>query len=197
MRFDEALGRAKSGRAMRDGRVPCCMGPKSRCGTRWPELFAWATKLTGKGVRVVELSGGEQGKAPFFAQPVGYDGRAFHVAFDHGCDTEKLLHEVCHWLVAPRARRTKSNYGLGPHGREVDDVTGDNEEVTVMLLERLLAPHFGLAEERIAKPDYNVANRRNVDWDACEARARAQYDALAASLANVGASSMSASSARG
>jgi hypothetical protein len=131
----------------------------------------------------VELGQGEQGKAPFHAQPVGYDGRAFHVAFDHGCDTEKLLHEVCHWLVAPRARRTKPNYGLGPVGREVDDVTGDNEEVTVMLLERLLAPHFDLAEDKIARPDYNVASRRNIDWDTCEARAREHYQALVSTFA--------------
>jgi len=113
---------------------------------------------------------------------VGYDGRAFHVAFDHGCDTEKLLHEVCHWLVAPKARRTKPNYGLGPVGREVDDVTGDNEEVTVMLLERLLAPHFGLAEDKIARPDYNVVSRRNVDWDSCESRASEHYAQLSKGL---------------
>ncbi|MGZ3422666.1 MAG: hypothetical protein ACXVEF_02590 [Polyangiales bacterium] len=131
----------------------------------------------------MELGPGEQGKAPFHAQPVGYDGRAFFVAFDQGCDTEKLLHEVCHWLVAPKARRTKPNYGLGPVGREVDDVTGDNEEVTVMLLERLLAPHFGLSETKIARPDYNVASRRNVDWDACESRASEHYEALLPSFA--------------
>ncbi len=134
--------------------------------------------MTGKGVRVVELREGEQGRAPFHAQPVGYDGRAFFTAFDHGCDTEKLLHEVCHWLVAPKARRSKPNYGLGPVGREVDDVTGDNEEVTTMLLERKLAPHFGLALERIARPDYNTVNRRHVDWDACEARGETLYAGL-------------------
>lgn len=168
---------------MRDGRVPCCLSPRSRCGTRFRELVAWSSRITGKGLRIVELGEGEQGKAPFHAQPVGYDGRAFHVAFDHGCDTEKLLHEICHWLVAPRARRTKPNYGLGPVGREVDDVTGDNEEVTVMLLERLLAPHFGLAEDKIARPDYNVASRRNIDWDGCETRAKEQYDALLSTFA--------------
>jgi hypothetical protein len=142
----------------------------------------WVTRTTGKGVRVVELVPGEQGKAPFHAQPVGYDGRAFFVAHDHGCDTEKLLHEACHWLVAPKSRRVKPNYGLGPIGREVDDVTGDNEEVTVMLLERKLAPHFALPLDRIARPDYNVANRRNVDWDGCEARGTTLYDSLRPTL---------------
>jgi hypothetical protein len=163
---------------VRFDRTPCCLLPASRCGTRFSELHAWVTRNTGKGVKVVELASGEQGKAPFWAQPVGYDGRAFYVAFDHGCDTEKLLHEACHWLVAPRARRQKPNYGLGPKGREVDDVTADNEEVTVMLLERLLAKDFGLPLEKIAEPDYNVAHRRNVDWDACEARAAALYESL-------------------
>lgn len=133
-------------------------------------------------MKLVEVDGEEKGRAPFFAQPVGYDGRAFFVAFDHGCDTEKLLHEVCHWLVAPRARRNKPNYGLGPpsHGarREVDDVTGDNEEVTVMLLERKLAGDFALPAEKLAEPDYNVAHRRNVDWDACEERAEQLYASL-------------------
>jgi hypothetical protein len=167
---------------MRPGRTPCCLTPRSHCGTRFRELVAWTSRVTGKGVRLVDLEGDEQGRAPFHAQPVGYDGRAFHVAHDHGCDTEKLLHEVCHWFAAPKARRVKPNYGLGPAGREVDDVTGDNEEVTVMLLERALAPHFALPLARIAKPDYNVANRRNVDWDACEARAGALYDACAATL---------------
>ena len=131
---------------------------------------------------MVALEGNEQGKAPFFAQPVGFDGRTFHLAFDHGCDTEKLLHEVCHWLMAPRERRGLVNYGLGPGPREVDDPQSDNEEVSVMLLERMLAPHFSLADSRIAKPDYNVANKRNVDWDACEARAQALYEALVSEL---------------
>lgn len=147
-------------------------------------------------MRIVELSGDDQGRAPFFAQPVGYDGRAFFVAFDHGCDTEKLLHEICHWVVTPKARRAKPNYGLGPKGREVDDVTGDNEEVTVMLLERKLATHFGLHESKIAAPDYNVAHRRNIDWDACEARAQAHYDALRASLPHVQSQSQSQSDAQ-
>ena len=167
---------------MRFDRLPCCTAPGTRCGTRYPALASWTSRVTGKGVKVVELSGEEQGKAPFFAQPVGFDGRAFHLAFDHGCDTEKLLHEVCHWLCAPRARRNKQNYGLGPRGREVTDVEGDNEEVTVMLLERRLAPHFGLPLERIAAPDYNVAHRRNVDWDACEVRAAELYDEVRAGL---------------
>jgi hypothetical protein len=167
---------------VRFDRVPCCNASKIPCGTRFGALSVWASRITGKGVKVVELSGEEQGKAPFFAQPVGYDGRAFHVAFDHGCDTEKLLHEVCHWLCAPRARRNKQNYGLGPKGREVSDVEGDNEEVTVMLLERHLASHFGLPLSRIAEPDYNVAHRRNVDWEACEARAAVLYASLRSEL---------------
>lgn len=135
--------------------------------------------MTGKGVVLVELEGDEQGKAPFFAQPVGFDGRAFRIARDHGCDTEKLLHEVCHWLTAPRERRGRQNYGLGPGPKStVDDVTSDNEEVTTMLLELALAPHFDLAPSRIAKPDYNVADRRNVDSTTCELRANALYEEL-------------------
>ena len=74
------------------------------------------------------------------------------------------------------------NYGLGPGPREIDDVTSDNEEVTVMTLERKLAPHFRLEDSKIAKPDYNVANKRNVDWDACEVRAEAILQAIRASL---------------
>ena len=130
-------------------------------------------RTTGKAVRLVRLDDGERGRAPFHAQPVGYDGRSFWIAFDHGCDTEKLLHEFCHWSCTPKARRNKPNYGLGPGNREVDDVTGDNEEVTVMLLERALAPRFGLSQDRIARPDYNVVSRRNVDWGVCEARVAA------------------------
>ncbi len=149
------------------------------CGTRWRALREWACRTTGKGVVLLELDGGEQGKPPFFAQPVGFDGRSFRIARDHGCDTEKLLHEVCHWLMAPRERRGKQNYGLGPGPRaEVDAATSDNEEVSTMLLERKLAPHFALPDERIARPDYNVADRRNVDWDACEARAEDEYRRL-------------------
>ena len=167
-------------------RTPCCLLPRQRCGTRWEALRRWACSTTGKGVRVVGLTGDEQGKAPFCAQPVGFDGRAFFVAADHGCDTEKLLHEVCHWLVAPRERRGRLNYGLGPGpvaaGTEVGEAVRDNEEVTVMFLERLLAPHFALPESKLAKPDYNVANRRNLDWDACDERARALYDSIAAAL---------------
>ena len=175
-------------------RTPCCLDPRRRpaCGTRFSELRAWVCRVTGKGVRVVSLSGTEQGRAPFFAQPVGYDGRAFHIAADHGCDTEKLLHDACHWLVAPKERRSKPNYGLGPGkgdrwSRAVDDVTGDNEEVTVMLLERFLAPHFGLACSKIAEPDYNVADRRNVDFAECEVRASALLDALLPTLDRAGA----------
>src|SRR5579859_3895701 len=95
-------------------RSACCESPARSCGTEFEALRRFAARLTGKGLRLVALSGEEQGRAPFFAQPVGYDGRAFHVAEDHGCDTEKLLHEVCHWLAAPKERRTLPNYGLGP-----------------------------------------------------------------------------------
>lgn len=165
---------------MDTNRHPCCLDPQKRvpCGTRWEELRKWACKTTGKGVRVVTLGGTQQGKAPFFAQPVGYDGRTFQLGFDHGCDTEKLLHDVCHWLVAPKERRNRMNFGLGPGPTTVSDFESDNEEVTVMLLEQLLAPIFRLAPERIAKPDYNVADRRNLDWDACGERARAIYEAI-------------------
>lgn len=167
---------------MRRDRTPCCLDPSKRCGTRWAELRRWACTLTGKGVQLVDLQNGEQGKAPFYAQPVGFDGRSFLVAFDHGCDTEKLLHEVCHWLAAPRERRGKPNYGLGPGPSSVDVVTSDNEEVTTMLLEQRLAPHFRLPLSRIAKPDYNVADRRALDWNGCDERAQALYDSIAASL---------------
>jgi hypothetical protein len=152
-------------------RDACCNDPKRQCGTRWELLRRWACQTTGKGVKLVELTRDEQGRAPFFAQPVGYDGRAFHVAADHLCDTEKLLHEVCHWLVAPKERRALPNYGLGPRDPVVEPATADGEEVTAALLERLLAPEFGLADAKIPKPDYNVADRRNIDWDACAARA--------------------------
>ncbi len=163
-------------------RRPCCTDAGSRCGTQWDALVAFVARTTGKGVRVVALQGDEQGKAPFFAQPVGFDGRAFFVARDHGCDTEKLLHEACHWLVAPKARRSLQNYGLGPNPtkRVVGEEEADNEEVTVMLVERLLAPRFGLPLSKIAKPDYNTYRKSNVDWDACEARAEALVAGLSA-----------------
>jgi hypothetical protein len=130
-------------------------------------------------VRIVQSG---RGKAPFYAQPVGFDGRTFFVAWDHGCDTEKLLHEVCHFLVAPKERRNRENYGLGPGETVVDEAESDNEEVCVMLLERLLAPVFGLAESKIARPDYNTHDRRNIDWDACADRARGIFDKLSAGL---------------
>jgi hypothetical protein len=166
----------------RDERVSCCEAQGSRCGTRFAALRAWTCRTTGKGVRLVRET---RGKAPFYAQPVGYDGRFFFVAWDRGCDTEKLLHEVCHFIVAPKARRNRENYGLGPGEGEfdpVDPVESDNEEVTVMLLERLLAPTFGLAESQIARPDYNTHDRRNVDWDSCHERARALLAALTPTL---------------
>lgn len=169
---------------MADGRTACCLDPKQRvpCGTRFAELRKWACKTTGKGVSLLTLTGNTQGKAPFFAQPVGYDGRTFLIGFDHGCDTEKLLHDVCHWLVAPKERRGKMNFGLGPGPTTVTDHESDNEEVTVMLLEQRLAPLFKLAPNKIAKPDYNVADRRNLDWDACEARAEALFEAIRPSV---------------
>ena len=167
-------------RVVEPDRVPGCLDPKTRvpCGTRWDALRKWACSTTGKGVRVVTLGGSEQGKAPFFAQPVGYDGRSFMLGFDHGCDTEKLLHDVCHWLVAPKERRSKMNFGLGPGPTTVSELESDNEEVTVMLLEQRLAPLFRLSPDKIAKPDYNVADRRNLDWDACEARAEAIFESI-------------------
>ena len=152
-------------------RTACCLDARRGCGTRWEALRRWASTVTGKGILLVRLTGDEQGRAPFFAQPVGYDGRAFHIAEDELCDAEKLLHEVCHWLVAPRQRRTLPNYGLGPQSRVVDEATADGEEVTAALLERLLAPRFSLPESRIPKADYNVANRREIDWDTCASRA--------------------------
>ncbi len=165
-------------------RNSCCSETSGarRCGTRWADLRVCARPVYGKGVRVVLVQGDEQGKAPFFAQPVGFDGRAFHIAADYGCDTEKLLHEVCHWLVAPKDRRGQVNYGHGPGPHQIDDCIADNEEVCVMLLEKLLAPHFRLADDRIAKTDYNVANKRHLDWDACEARAQSLYESLVPSV---------------
>ncbi len=143
----------------------------------------WVTRNTGKGVRIVELKGDEQGKAPFFAQPVGFDGRSFFVAGDRGCDTEKLLHEACHFLVAPPERRNMPNYGLGPGPfRPVDDLVSDNEEVTVGMVQGKLAPVFGLPEHKLAKLDYNVANKRHLDWFACEVRADEVYARIVSTL---------------
>jgi hypothetical protein len=167
---------------MRD-RTACCQDPAARCGTRLKELCAWVGKVTGKGWRLVELRGDEQGKAPFFAQPVGYDGRTFFIARDGLCDTEKLMHEACHFLAAPRERRHTANYGLGPGPfRPVDDLTSDNEEVSVTLLQYKIAARFNLPEEKLAKPDYNVANKRHLDWDACHQRADALFEQIAATL---------------
>ena len=163
-----------------DERLACCEEPGSRCGSRFTSMRKWSCRVTGKGVKLVRET---RGKAPFYAQPVGFDGRAFFVAWDHGCDSEKLLHEVCHFFVAPKERRNLENYGLGPGEITVkDEVESDNEEVTVMLLERLLAPVFALPESMIARPDYNTYDRRNVDWDACHARAKELFDKLAAGL---------------
>ena len=164
-------------------RVPCCLVPANRCGTDWAALVAWVAKNTGKGIRIVELQGDEQGKTPFFAQPVGFDGRSFFVAGDRGCDTEKLMHEACHFLVAPADRRNMVNYGLGPGPfRPVDDFISDNEEVAVSLLQFKIADRFGLPEHKMAKPDYNVANRRHLDWEECERRADEAYERIRGSL---------------
>lgn len=161
---------------MRD-RTPCCTDPKNRCGTDWNTLTAWVTRVTGKGYRLVELQGDEQGKMPFFAQPVGFDGRHFYVAKDGLCDTEKLMHEACHFLTAPKQRRNKANYGLGPGPfRDVDDREADNEEVSTSLFQMMIAPCFGLPEHKMPRPDYNCASRRNIDWEACEARALETFE---------------------
>src|SRR3982751_2038970 len=100
-------------RGSADTREACCLVRGTRCTTRFADLRRWVCRVTGKGVQLVSFSGSAQGKAPFFAQPVGFDGRVFFVGDDFGCDTEKLLHEACHWLVASRDRRTRPNYGLG------------------------------------------------------------------------------------
>jgi len=164
-------------------RQPCCLDPANRCGTRWEVLTKWVTRNTGKGIRIVALKGDEQGKTPFFAQPVGYDGRSFFVAGDRGCDTEKLLHEACHFLVSPPERRNMVNYGLGPGPfRPVDDFISDNEEVAVGFLQAKLAPVFGLPEHKLAKLDYNVANKRHLDWAAAEARAEEVYARVVGTL---------------
>lgn len=164
-------------------RTPCCLAPANRCGTRWEVLVKWISKNTGKGIRIVELKGDEQGKTPFFAQPVGYDGRAFFVAGDRGCDTEKLLHEACHFLVSPPERRNMVNYGLGPGPfRPVDDLISDNEEVAVGFLQAKLAPVFGLPPHKLAKLDYNVANKRHLDWETAEARAEEVYARVVGTL---------------
>ena len=171
---------------MRD-RTPCCLIPQTRCGTRWKELCEWTVKVTGRGFRTVDLHGDEQGRTPFFAQPVGYDGRIFYVAGDKGCDTEKLLHEACHFLVSPKERRSMVNYGLGPGPfRPVDDLISDNEEVVVSLLQMKIAPCFGLPDDKMVRPDYNVANRRHLDWNDCFARADELYAKVVESIpANV------------
>ncbi|MEW5853347.1 MAG: hypothetical protein AB2A00_31495 [Myxococcota bacterium] len=166
-------------------RTPCCLEPRSRCGTRWNELRTWVFKTTGKGIRIVDLQGDEQGRTPFFAQPVGYDGRSFFVARDQGCDTEKLLHEACHFFMAPKERRNAVNYGLGPVPgpfRDVDDFVSDNEEVATSLLEGKLAPYFKLPEHKLYRPDYNVANRRHLKWDECEERAEEVFQRLLPTL---------------
>ncbi len=170
---------------MRD-RSACCEDPKNRCETRWTELRAWVAKHTGKGVRLVTLAGDEQGRRPFFAQPVGYDGRTFFLAADGLCDTEKLLHEACHFFASPRQRRNTENYGLGPGPfRPVDDLVSDNEEVTAALLQQRLAPYFALPAHKMQRPDYNCASRRNVDWDVCEARAEELFARVVALLPSV------------
>ncbi|MBL8601328.1 MAG: hypothetical protein JNK72_05340 [Myxococcales bacterium] len=160
-------------------RTACCTAAGSTCGTRYELLEKWVGRHLGKAVRLVEVEGDEQGSAPFFAQPVGYDGRAFFILRDGLCDTEKLLHEACHFLVSPKERRAMVNYGLGPGPfRPVDDRTSDNEEVAASLLQRQLAPYFALPESALQAPDYNCANHRHLDWAACEAQAQAAFEAI-------------------
>ena len=171
MRSNRNRNESSTKPSTKDERVPCCLAEKSRCGTDFARLRAWACRSTGRGVRLLIAEGEARGRNPFYAQPVGYDGRTFFVAVDHGCDTEKLLHEVCHFLVAPKERRKRENYGLGPGEIVVDPATSDNEEVTVMLLEQRLAPQFRLDSSKIARPDYNTHDRRNIDWDQCASRA--------------------------
>lgn len=167
-------------------RTSCCTAPGSSCGTRYEVLERWVGRHLGKAVRLVDVSGDEQGKAPFYAQPVGYDGRAFYILRDGLCDTEKLLHEACHFLVSPKERRAMVNYGLGPGPfRPVDDCISDNEEVAASLLQRKLAPYFALPESALQEPDYNCANRRHLDWDACEVQAQEAFDAIAPRLEGI------------
>ena len=101
---------------------------------------------------------------------------------DAGCGTDQLLNELCHFTVAPRERRNRENYGLGPGEVTIDPAESDNEEVTVMLLERLLAPRFGLPESKIARPDYNTHDRRNIDWDRCHQTAQTLCERLTVGL---------------
>jgi hypothetical protein len=87
------------------------------------------------------------------------------------------------------------NYGLGPGPfRDVDDHTSDNEEVTTSLFQGMIAPCFGLPAHKMPRPDYNCANRRNIDWPACEARAQEVFDRVKDSLPPV---AVSASERRG
>jgi hypothetical protein len=167
---------------MRD-RSACCLNPSKPCGPRFTELRSWVGRVVGKAVRLVTIEGDEQGKAPFFAQPVGFDGRAFFIVGDGLCDTEKLLHEACHFLMAPRERRNSVNYGLGPGPfRPVDDFIADNEELCTSLLQRMIAPHFHLTEDMMPRPDYNVASRRHLDWDDCERRAAEVFERVRTTL---------------
>mgnify|MGYP003383360394 CR=1 FL=1 len=174
-------------------RTACCLLPGSKCGTRYDALRAWVCKWTGKGVKLVSLTGDEQGKTPFFAQPVGFDGRCFYVALDMGCDTEKLLHEACHFFLAPKERRNLVNYGHGPGPfKKIDNEESDNEEVAVSLLEEALAPYFQLSPARMNLPDYNVANKRHLDWDACRATAEEAFERLKPTLAELQAPGVAA-----
>jgi hypothetical protein len=167
-------------------RTACCQDPARGCGTRFGALVEWVCKHTGKAVKMVKLTGSQQGGPPFFAQPVGYDGRTFYVAADAGCDTEKVLHDACHYFLASRDRRQKMNCGHGPgHVPRISDEVADNEEVAVALLEELLAPHFLLPPDRMKRPDYNVANRRHLDWDTARTRAQDAYALLLPTLGHL------------
>jgi hypothetical protein len=157
-------------------RTACCLDPARRCGTRFGPLVEWVCKHTGKAVKTVKLTGTQQGGSPFFAQPVGYDGRTFYVAEDAGCDTEKVLHDACHYFLASRDRRQKLNCGHGPgHVPRISDEIADEH----------LAPHFLLPPEKMKRPDYNVANRRHLDWDEARRRADEAYAQLLPTLAHL------------
>ena len=64
----------------------------------------------------------------------------------------------------------------------MDDFVSDNEEVTVGMLQGKLAPVFGLPAHKLAKLDYNVANKRHLDWPACEQRAEEVYARVVGTL---------------
>lgn len=133
------------------------------------KLQIWAEAVTGAPIR----PDGIPDRAPCWSQPVGWDGQSIHLVAGEGDVDERVLHEVCHFLVTPPERRRVPNWGLGPGPRLVDTKTADNEEVTAALLTARLAPRFGVRASALPRPDESVTVARNVDWDACEARADA------------------------